>query len=171
MKKIKISFFNNKKKNLKLNNNNFYKKAIAYTDGGYSKNFNIFTCGVIIFFNNKVIEFKAKFNNKKWLKLCNIAGEIMGVVKTINYCLENKIDSILIFHDYIGLSKWANDEWKTNSKEINLYKKFISNSRKKLKINFKWVKSHSNNKNNDWADFLASDAHNLNVFSPILLKK
>ena len=66
-----------------------------------------------------------------------------------------KSKKIVIYHDYQGISSWANDEWKANNDLTKSYKDFIKNARKNLEIGFVKVKGHSNDKYNDWADRLA----------------
>ncbi len=143
----------------------------AYTDGSYNKNINTFTYGAVLFHNRHQIEMFAKFNNRKWSKLQNASGEMMGVIKVIDFCLQNNINSVLIYCDYKNLHFWLYKNKSFKCEEINLYKKYINEAKENnLIIAFKWIKSHSNNKYNDLADFLAKKAYNLNVFSQIYLK-
>jgi len=44
--------------------------------------------------------------------------------------------SIVIYHDYEGIAKWANDVWKANKIGTKKYKEFIANSRKKSENRF-----------------------------------
>ncbi len=147
-------------------------EIIAYTDGSYERINKIFTYGCYIYDINKTFEkkFNGKFKDKLLAKSHNVAGEIMGVVKSINYAIENNFKSILINHDYIGLSKWINDEWKTKNLLTKKYKEFIDESSKKIKIYFNHVKSHSGILGNEIADKLASNAYNNNTFEkPFLI--
>ena len=76
----------------------------------------------------------------------------------INYCLEHGIDEVTIYHDYEGISKWANNEWKANHRLTQDYKSFVAEARKKMTIDFVKVKAHTGNKYNEIADKLAKKA-------------
>ncbi|MFN3329179.1 MAG: hypothetical protein ACK40U_10105, partial [Fervidobacterium pennivorans] len=65
---------------------------------------------------------------------------------------------LVIFHDYEGLSKWANGEWKSKTEITKFYKEFLENYRKKgVKIFFYKVKSHNKDVLNNYVDKLAKD--------------
>ena len=78
-------------------------------------------------------------------------------LKIIEKMPENNFDEITIYHDYMGIGKWACDEWKANLPLTKDYKEFIKESRKKIEIKFVKVKGHSGNKYNEMADKLARD--------------
>ncbi len=144
-------------------------ECIAYTDGSFDKLQNTFTYGAVIIYNKKRYCFYEKYNDKNWIKMRNVAGEIMGVIKVVKFCEINNIRNILIFHDYTGLAKWAKNEWKTSTQETKMYQDYLNNASKIVKVDFQWVKSHSNDKYNEMADNLASKAYKLKVFSKIIL--
>ena len=62
---------------------------------------------------------------------------------------------MIIFYDYTGIEKWANNKWKTNNPLTQSYKEYMS----KVEIKIKWIKikSHSGDKWNDYVDQLAKD--------------
>lgn len=160
----KLKSQNSKTKNIKLNEENY--QAMAYTNGG-SKN-GIFTSGAVLIYNsntkNKIYkEFKDKYNNAEFAKSQNVAGEIMAVIKIIFFCEDEGIKSVLIHHDYKGLSEWASNNWKSNIKLTQQYKYVIDNTI--IKIAFKWVTSDSRNDLNYRADQLSCEAHNNKAFS------
>ena len=37
----------------------------------------------------------------------NVAGELLGVVKAIEWALDNKFKQIAIYYDYKGIEAWA----------------------------------------------------------------
>ncbi|ORX84677.1 hypothetical protein BCR32DRAFT_325832 [Anaeromyces robustus] len=91
-------------------------------------------------------------------KMRNVAGEIEGSKKAMNFCIKNHIPEVDIYYDYAGIENWARGIWKTNKKGTIEYKEFYNQVKKNLKINFMKVKAHSNNKYNDIADKLAKKA-------------
>ena len=50
---------------------------------------------------------------------------------------------------------WANGKWKRNNKYTQMYKEYVDNMNKHIKIEFVKVKAHDNNVFNDYADYLA----------------
>ena len=88
----------------------------------------------------------------------NVAGEIKGAGFIIQYCLNRGIKELTIYHDYEGISKWYQNEWKANLYGTKKYQEFSSEAKDKIDVKFVKVKSHSNDHYNDIADKLAKEA-------------
>ena len=88
----------------------------------------------------------------------NVAGEIMGALTVIEYCLEKGIPALEIHHDYEGVAKWAQGQWKANRPGTIAYAAACRKAREKLKLGFVKVKGHSGDTYNDLADRLAKQA-------------
>lgn len=144
---------------------NHQYEVVAYTDGSFKEELNQFSYGLVFFNKGKKSTFHEKFDDENWAKLRNVAGEIMGAQKAMQLALENNVKSILICHDYHGISKWCTGEWKTTKLETKSYKAFYDNIAKDINIYFKWVKGHSGNIYNDEADMLACEAFSLEKIS------
>ena len=131
----------------------------AYVDGSFDAVSNKFSCGVVIIDgDSEPIELNEAFEDADAATHRNVAGEVMGATRAIEYCLKNGIDEIKIYHDYEGIAKWANNEWKANHKLTQDYKAFVADARTKMRIDFIKVKAHAGNKFNELADKLAKDA-------------
>ncbi|UZK64030.1 ribonuclease H family protein [Mycoplasma mycoides subsp. capri] len=146
---------NNKQSN---NLNSDKNSCIAYTDGSYNTLDNTFSYGVVVFWKNREFHLSQRFNNQTISSLRNVAGEVLAVKQTIIFCVANKIKKVLICHDYQGVSKWALDQWKANLDFTKEYKEFFNKYKDQVEVEFKWIKSHTNNKYNDLADKLAKNA-------------
>ena len=98
-----------------------------------------------------------KFENSEpeMVEMRNVAGEIAGARKAMEYCLENGYNSIDIYHDYEGIEKWCTDEWTANKQVTRQYRDFFSFCSGKTNIKFKKVKAHSGDVYNEIADELA----------------
>ena len=132
---------------------------IAYVDGSYDIKTKRYSCGVVILHNSKVIHTISEIGPKSESSSTrNIAGEILGSIRAVQYALEHKFDKLAIVHDYAGLAEWANGNWKTNLPLTKEYAEFIRTSRSRCSIKFYKVKGHSNDKYNDMADQLAKNA-------------
>lgn len=134
------------------------KRAVAYVDGSYDKVKNYFSYGVVIFWNGKTYQFFAKMNSPDLVSMKNVAGEIKAAERAMQFCIENGITSLEIYHDYEGIAKWCTGFWKTNKTGTIAYKSFYDGVKSSVRIRFVKVKAHSGNKYNDLADQLAKRA-------------
>lgn len=139
-------------------------KTVAFVDGSFNQEKSTYGFGVQILIPSspKPIELSGKGNNPGYVNLRNIAGEVLGTINAIDWSWKNGYDSVVIFHDYEGLSKWALGEWKTDTTFSKFYKKFIDDKKEILSIEFVKVSGHSNNKYNDRVDALAKSSVNEN---------
>ena len=132
----------------------------AYVDGSYDVATGNYASGAVILVDGKTVELNELYTDEAGSKLRNVAGEIKGAELAIEYCKKQGIDSVVIYHDYLGVGKWADDEWKANLDMTKAYKSYIRECRKNMRINFVKVKGHSGDKYNDMADALAKAALN-----------
>lgn len=138
--------------------------VLAYVDGSYDVSTGKFSCGVVIInAEDEPVEISRCFEDADASAHRNVAGEVMGARTAIEYCLEHGIDKVSIFHDYEGVGKWADNEWKANHKLTQEYKAFVAEARKKMEIKFVKVKAHAGNKYNELADKLAKEGAGLFV--------
>lgn len=150
-----VEFMGTPNKNVELPSEGY----IAYVDGSYDVKTKRYSCGVVVLHNSDIICKISKVGPQDAAAtMRNVAGEILGSRKAIEYALENNIKKITIVHDYAGIAMWANKEWKRNKIWTQEYAEFVENARKKCDISFHKVKGHSNDKYNDMADQLAKDA-------------
>lgn len=138
----------------------------AYVDGSYDSSSNRFSCGVVIIETDangvsEITELKAVFEDDAAALQRNVAGEVMGAKTAIDYCIENGITDIEIYHDYEGVGKWADGLWKANNPLTQGYKHYIADARRCMSIRFIKVKAHAGNKYNEMADKLAKKALDL----------
>lgn len=97
-----------------------------------------------------------------------IDGELKATLEALKWVQSNKEKifptggKVEIFHDYEGIGRWARNEWKTNTDLTKKYKESVNalmlDLSPEVEITFSWIKGHSNNVGNDWADELASQA-------------
>ena len=145
---------------------NDYNIIKIWTDGACSGNPGPGGWGVLIKDNNTVEELSGSESITT-----NNRMEMIAVINALKNINSNK--KIVIFTDskYVkdGISSWINN-WKINNWK-NSQKKDVKNKdlwqeldilTKKYDIQWKWVKGHSGNIENDIADKLATSAINKN---------
>ena len=131
---------------------------VAYVDGSFSEDTNEYSFGVVLLIDGKEYHFKKNFPEDELSSMRNVAGEIKGAGFIILYCLNRGINKLTIYHDYEGISKWYQNEWKANLFGTKKYQEFANEVKDQIDVSFIKVKSHSNNHYNDLADKLAKDA-------------
>lgn len=132
--------------------------AYAYVDGSYSKEQKRYAYGCVIIYRNKKTELKGADGNIEYASMRNVAGEIMGSMKAIEWAIANDVERIDIYHDYEGIAKWANGDWKANKQGTIEYREFVRKSREKISIRFIKVAAHTGVELNERADALAKSA-------------
>ncbi len=146
------------KKNMKKS-----KCLIAYVDGSYSNNIGIPTYGVVLIDGDNEKHISGRVEDKSTYTMRNVAGEISGAVKAIEFALLNGYKEIVIHHDYTGISNWCigqdgNKRWKAKAEGTKKYQRLFDECKGKILIKFVKVKAHSGDKYNELADELAKNA-------------
>jgi len=85
----------------------------------------------------------------------NVAGEILGILKSLEWCQARGITEVTLYFDYQGLESWATGAWRAKLPFTQLYAKTVNASH----INIHWikVKAHSGNPENEIVDQLAKE--------------
>ena len=135
--------------------------AVAYVDGSYRADTQEFSCGAVLFWAGEKVEFSQKNDDPDLAQMRNVAGEIMGAVVAIRWCLERGVPALEIYHDYAGVGKWALGQWKTNRPGTQAYARFCAQARQRMELRFVQVRGHSGDYWNDEADRLAKEALNI----------
>jgi ribonuclease HI len=127
----------------------------AFVDGSYI-NGKIGYGAVILKKGIVLHEFSGQINRPEYLQHYQVSGELAGVSKVFQWCIENNISRCTIHYDYEGIKKWATGEWKANKELTQKYQQYVS----ELPLDISWVKvkSHSGNLWNEQADRLAREA-------------
>lgn len=140
-----------------IQNVSLSKTVKAYVDGSYSLNENKYSYGCVLLTDNETIKFGGVDNNPDYIGMKNVSGELLGSMEAIKWARENKYDSIVVYHDYEGIERWANGNWKANKKGTKEYIDFINYYRKYINISFVKVQAHSGDTFNEEADKLAKE--------------
>ena len=129
-----------------------------YVDGSYHAATKEFSYGMVVLIDDREEKFSQKMSDPELAQMRNVAGEIKGSEAAMQYALDHKIPSIIIYHDYQGIASWCNGDWKANKAGTIAYHDFYQKAKQKVNIEFRKVKGHSNDKYNDMVDELAKEA-------------
>ncbi len=131
----------------------------AYVDGSYDSASNRFSYGCVILDGDNILATLSKaFNDPELATMHNVAGEIKGAEAAMQYCLDNGIKAVTVYHDYEGIAKWPLRLWKANKEGTIAYRDFFDAASKSVSIDFVKVKGHSGVKYNEMSDKLAGSA-------------
>ena len=126
--------------------------AIAYTDGSF--NIQKETCGygcILITAWGEIELFGlAKCSSDDMITMRQIPGEIEAVKEAVQYCEQNNIRKLTIYHDYTGVAEWALGHWRANHPITQAYQMFMQNT--DVEVIFEKVAAHTNNAYNEKAD-------------------
>lgn len=136
----------------------------AYVDGSYNSETGKYSFGAVILYNGEVKErLNGVGENEDAAKMRNVAGELKGAMTAMKYAVDNGYETLTIYHDYEGIGKWAQDEWKANLTSTKQYKEYYKKIKTKLKVSFVKVAAHTGVAYNEEADKLAKDALGINA--------
>ena len=131
----------------------------AYVDGSFRQGYAVYGYGVVIVANGCVVETMSGYGARpEYVTMRNVAGEVLGAVKAMEYALAEGAQKLVLYFDYQGIESWATGAWKRNNDLTRGYFEFVRDIRGKLSLSFQKVKGHSGDRFNDLADELAKQA-------------
>lgn len=133
-------------------------RAVAYVDGSFDSKSGDFACGAVLFLGGEELTFSERFHDPEMAAMHNVAGEIMGALTVIRYCLERGVPALEIHHDYEGVGRWADGSWKANKPGTQRYAAECLAAAQRMRLSFVKVRGHSGDTYNDMADGLARSA-------------
>lgn len=142
-------------------------KVIAFVDGSYSENVDgkeKYGFGAILFTGRHEHQLYKAYDDSEYMSSRNVAGEVIGVMESISWAVDNKKKTIDIFYDYEGIEKWAKNEWKAKTLISKYYVNFINEKSNVIEINFIHTKAHSGIIHNERADKLAKNSLNAGTY-------
>lgn len=142
----------------KIENIENKETVTAYVDGSFEQTLGKYAYGCVILFQDTCIELSGSGAEEGYLSMNNVAGEILGSIHAIQWAIAHQAKTVYIYHDYEGIAKWANGEWRTNREKTQAYQQFVKESREKIQVIFIKVAAHTGVKYNEQADRLAKKA-------------
>lgn len=131
---------------------------VAYVDGSYDVKTHQYGAGVVILWKGEKQEFSFKGDNPGLADMRNVAGELAGAQRAMEFAVENNAKKIIIYYDYEGIEKWCTGAWQARKEGTKMYAKAYEGLKSKIEIEFVKVRAHTGDKYNEEADILAKKA-------------
>ena len=126
----------------------------VYVDGSYNISTQRYSYGVVAV-RNSVIEYIDSNSSKdsSSSNIRQIAGELKGAIKAVEYALENGDKKVVIFHDYEGVRHHATGFWERKEQSsVDYYNKMNELMKKGIEVLFVKVDSHTGDLFNELVD-------------------
>lgn len=124
-----------------------------YVDGSYCQN--AYGWGFAAYLGERLVH-TANGRGADEANIHNIAGELEATIQAVQWAKAKDIQPITIYHDYIGISEWAEKRWKTNNEITKAYALFMQQHL--TWVHFQKVAGHTGVEGNELADQLAKQA-------------
>ncbi|MDR3256680.1 MAG: reverse transcriptase-like protein [Endomicrobium sp.] len=139
-----------------INNSEIYSSKSGvyevFVDGSYISG--ITGYGAVIYLGDEVkAELSGTISNTEFRQF---GGELQSVIETIKWCENKGVKKIRINYDYLGIENFATGKWKAGNILSKKYVDFVFKT--KVEIEWRHIKSHTGNRKNDKADYLAKKA-------------
>lgn len=129
----------------------------AFTDGSFDQYQNISGWGYVLKLKGQPIsEFSGVVSTAPQSR--QVAGELAAAMYAIMDALEANEKSLTIYHDYIGVERWATGKWSASKEVSTRYVDFIAALPEDFELKFVHVPAHSGVPLNERADRLARNA-------------
>lgn len=140
---------------LKKEENNYPKDCLhIYVDGSYNAATEEYSYGMVAVQNEVVLHIESGIGKSDSARnIRQIAGELEGAVKGVQYALSKGEKKVVIFHDYVGICYHATGFWdrkEESSKEY--YKKMQEFMSSGIEVIFVKVDSHTGDLFNELVD-------------------
>lgn len=131
-----------------------------YVDGSYSIDTEEYSYGVVAVEKEVVLYIEnGKGKNSSSKNIRQIAGELKGAVKGVEYAFKAGRKKVVIFHDYMGICYHATGFWARKEESSKEYYEKMQNFMKKgMEIIFVKVDSHTGDLFNELVDEKCKEA-------------
>ncbi|GAA0447827.1 ribonuclease H family protein [Lentibacillus halophilus] len=126
----------------------------VYVDGSYAKG--RYSWALAVYDKDGLIHSDAGIGtDAKAGSMNNVAGELAAAMRAAKWARSND-KSIVIHHDYQGISSWVDGSWRAKNDMTQAYQSFMTNYRDI--VSFNKVAGHTGVEGNELADRLAREA-------------
>ncbi|WP_163194118.1 viroplasmin family protein [Clostridium thermarum] len=138
----------------------------AYVDGSFNIATGKYSYGLVITAEEVIIYVEngaAADDSHKDIR--QIGGELKASIRALQYCAENNIKEIVIFHDYEGVCYHATGFWERREESSRQYYEIFNKIIKDhgIKVHFVKVDSHTGDLYNEMVDEFAKSAGSMEL--------
>ncbi|WMJ80803.1 ribonuclease H family protein [Clostridium sp. MB40-C1] len=157
-----VNYLNMGSSFLKKGEKNYPKdKVHAYVDGSFNQTNGRYSYGLVVVKDDVILHIEngsGKDDSNKSIR--QIAGELKGSIKALEYAVCNDIRELIIFHDYVGVCYHATGFWQRKEESSKKYYEEFNYLTKSKNINVTFVKvdSHTGDLYNEIVDEFAKKA-------------
>lgn len=149
------AYLNEGNRMLKKSDENYPKDCLhAYVDGSYNSSDERYSYGVVCVKNNVVEYIESNCDKDTSEKnIRQIAGELKGAIRAVEYGLKHGEKKIVLFHDYEGIAHHATGAWdRKETSSMNYYNKMQQLMNSGIEVIFVKVDSHTGDLFNELVD-------------------
>ncbi len=139
----------------KKEDNNYPEDCLhIYVDGSYNASTEEYSYGMVAVKNEVVLHIEsAKGKSDSARNIRQIAGELEGAVKGVQYALRTGDKKVVIFHDYVGICYHATGFWDRKEESSKQYYREMQDLMKgEIEVIFVKVDSHTGDLFNELVD-------------------
>lgn len=148
-------FLSDGEKLLRKENNEYPMECLhVYVDGSYNTATEEYSYGMVAMKDNVVLHIESgSGKNESESNIRQIAGELEGAVKGVQYALLNNEKRVVIFHDYVGICYHATGFWERREESSkSYYMKMNELINSGIEVIFVKVDSHTGDLFNELVD-------------------
>lgn len=158
------AYLNEGKRMLKKSDDNYPKECLhIYVDGSYSSGDGRYSYGVVAVRNN-VVEYIESGADKDTSErnIRQIAGELKGALRAIEYASNKGENKVVLFHDYEGIAHHATGAWeRKETSSMEYYNKMQNLMNLGIEVIFVKVDSHTGDLFNELVDEKCKECLNI----------
>lgn len=87
-------------------------ELIAYVDGSFCVDSNIYSYGIVLIDIDGKETFYGHGTNLEMAQMRNVSGELKGAMEAMEIAVSKNKKKLYLHYDYAGIEKWALGEWK-----------------------------------------------------------
>lgn len=128
----------------------------GFIDGAYNEDNESYGFGGYVMIEGEKYEISGSGEDADLVSMKDVAGEIIGTMKILDFAKEHHLQEITILYDYKGVDCWATGKWKRNLPGTVQYYEFCQEKMKYINVKFRKILDIKQIEGNEEAKTLAN---------------
>lgn len=111
----------------------------GFVDGAYNEDNDFYGFGGYVMIEGEKYEISGSGDDADLANMKDIAGEIIGAIKILNFATEHNLKEITILYDYKGVDCWATGKWKRHLPGTVQYYEYCQEKMKSINVIFRKI--------------------------------